>query len=262
MTATSYRTSSLLSRLNEDWDRLKTRAHTFDELGSIAPMDLVQSLQHSPEMSRAVRDARMHTLVLLAHRGDHIAERVLIQMMLPKAAQLARTTRALYSYDASDAFDIAITGIWEAIRLYNEDLHGSVAAQIGLNALKNIRKSLGAQSTSNPDPVDLEAEDLEHAFADGADIGPSEPINGDSSFDNVVKVLSWALDARVLTRSEIALLARYDLGSDGQIERTEERQRLADDLGLSPEALSKRVWRIRTRLRDAVRQHIQSFGRW
>jgi hypothetical protein len=245
MTASTHFSSGLLTDLRTEWtESYADTEHVFGPLGSIRPGILLAKLQ-SRTLPKAVLDGHMHTLVLLSHRGDHVAERLLLELMTPKAIQLARTCAPLRNLSPADAVSTTLSVIWEKIRTYPEHLTETVAGNIGLNALNEITRSFGSTTE-----ISADIDELERAMND-------DPNHyGDSSFDNLVKVLSWAVDARVLTRDEVSLLATVDLGTSA------ERQHLADQLDVTRDTLNKRVWRIRNKLITAVREHIVSFGRW
>ena len=71
----------------------------------------------------------------------------------------------------------------------------------------------------------------------------------DDVFRDLVTILTWAIDANVLRRDEVQLLARIELaeGDPGAA-----RDAAADELGVSRETLNRRVCRIRTKLMRAV----------
>lgn len=254
MTASTHFSSGLLTDLRSEWSESYADVdHVFGTLGSIRPGALLAKLQ-SRTLPKAVLDSHMHSLVLLAHRGDHVAERLLLELMTPKAIQLARTCAPLRSLSPADAASTTISVIWEKIRTYPEHLTESVAGNIGLNALHEVTQSFG--SNHSVDEIAADVDELERAMHDDSAGTSTEPTYGNSSFDNLVKVLTWAVDARVLSREEVALLAKVDLGTSS------EREALADELNISRDTLNKRVWRIRSKLIDAVREHISSFGRW
>lgn len=154
------------------------------------------------------------------------------------AGNLARYTEAgliKYVYDAAnqltqsiepDAAWSAFSAMWEAVKTYPLHRTASVASNLGLNALAVINKTLGLPR-NHVDVIGVSDEDLEAKMNESADAQSAEPEWDDSAFHDLVKVLSWAAETGTLTRDEISILARADLGED------EDRNALADELGSS-----------------------------
>ena len=254
MTHTSYRTNAgYFSTLCMEWDRdFAGRTHDFGSLGMLECGDLEEAL-HIVKKPEA--DRRLHILLSQAAAGDKVAERVVLQVMLPKTAQLARTCACLRSLSPADAAWSAFGAMWEAVKTYPLHRTTSVAGNLGLNALAVINETLGLPR-NHVDEIGVLDEDLEAKMNEGAEARSTEPEWGDSSFHDLVKVLTWAADTGALTRQEISILARADLGDDT------DRVSLADELGSTRASLSKRVWRIRTKLMEAVHDYVQVNGRW
>ena len=76
------------------------------------------------------------------------------------------------------------------------------------------------------------------------------------TFHDLVTVLTWAIDTEALTPDDVRLLARFDLGE------LHERDELAEDLGIGRASLTRRVYRIRVKLMEAVQAHIRENGTW
>jgi hypothetical protein len=254
MTHTSYRTNAgYLSTLCLEWDRdFADRAHDFGSLG-ILDCGALETVLHTA--SKVDADRQLHVLLSQAASGDKIAERVVLQVMLPKTAQLARTCACLRSLSPADAAWSAFSAMWEAVKTYPLHRTRSVAGNLGLNALAVINESLGLPR-NHVDEVGVPDEDLEAKMNEGTEARSAEPEWGDSSFHDLLKVLTWAADTGTLTRQEISILARADLGEES------DRESLADELQSTRAALSKRVWRIRTKLMEAVHEYVQVNGRW
>lgn len=237
-----------------EWhDRYAGIIENFGTLGRHRVGDFEQQLH---ELPKARMDAVLHELLTLEHSGHEVAGRLLLQLMLPKVAHLARSCTGLHrlGFSTKERECAALSAMWEAIHEYPLRRVNSVAGNLALNALSIITTTYGssrAQHSEVAAPDD---------FLDALLVTPGsesdEPTSGDSSFHDLVKVLTWAIDANVLTKSEVVLLSRYDLGEPA------ERTSLAEELSLSAATLSKRVWRIRSKLIEAVRTHISTFGRW
>ena len=228
------------------------RIHDFGPLGRHTAGDLLEQLR---DMKKAESDRALHSLLVLGHAGDALAERVVLQAMLPKAAALGRTCAGLRPLSPQEAERTALGAMWESIRTYPIRRTNSVAGNLALNALSIITASYPAAAPKGFEEEARETSEIEEAL--NRDVATDdEPSWGDSSFHDLVTVLRWAIDTGALTRDEVAILARVDLAE------AEERADLADQLGITRNALRMRVSRIRTKLMDAVREHITAHGRW
>jgi hypothetical protein len=254
MSHTSYRTQTgYLATLCQEWDQdFAERIHDFGPLGIIECGRLVDTVHAAP---KGGSDRQLHALLTLAAAGDSVSTRLLLQVMLPKTVQLARTCACLRTLSPEDAAWSAFSAMWEAVKTYPLHRTTSVAGNLGLNALALINETLGLPR-NHVDEVGVSDEDLEAKMNEGADAQSTEPGWGDSSFHDLVKVLTWAADTGTLTRREIGILARADLGEET------DREALAEELGSTRASLSKRVWRIRTKLMEAVQEYVLVNGRW
>lgn len=246
---TVQRTTTGFHEMEDEWTaRFAGRTHSFGELGRRTCGDLVALIQDNEEE----RDHVALTLLSLNAGGDTIAGRVLLQAMLPKAQRLARTCAGLRDLPMDERRWIAAGAIWEAVQTYPLHRTRSVVGNVALNALAIITKLRPGPEANVDELDDLHLEQLvdEDAEDDG------NPTSGNSTFHNLVRVLTWAVDSEVLTRAEVAILARMDLGED------HERAELAESLGVTHGTLVKRTWRIRTKLMTAVQSHVATFGRW
>lgn len=262
MTSTSYtsyrtdRTDGVLGGIVSEWEnRYAGRTADFGSLGTRRAGELEEALHNLP---KAKTNAALHELLTLEHSGHEIAGRLVLQLMLPKVAHLSRSCTGFKWQEVPvwERSTVALEAMWEAIHTYPLRRTNSVSGNLSLNALAIITKAYG--SYKDPRSVDLPVDGvmLQVLHDESTPITADEPSWGDTAFHDLVKLLTWAVDAEALTKDEVALLARFDLGEPS------ERVQLAEDLELSAATLSKRVWRIRTKLIDAVREHIRTFGRW
>lgn len=246
----------LLDRLRTEWDdSVSGRTHDFAGIGIRTCRELEIELKAA---SWREQDRLLHALVSAGHDGDKLAERVVLQYMLPKAVHLARTCRGLRSltvvdHSSVDAVGTAIGAMWESIRRYPLNRVEKVKANIGMDALLIVNKSM-----SPGDPGEHATEDiyLEQVLQDQGKSATLEPEFGDDTFHDLVTVLTWAIDTEALTPDDVRLLARFDLGE------LHERDQLAEDLGIGRASLTRRVYRIRVKLMEAVQAHIRENGTW
>lgn len=262
--ATVY--AGLQSDIRSAWARdFADRVFNFGPLGFASGDEMLGRIRAAEGVAL---DQLFLSLLEQAQTGHEGAERVLLQTMLPKAIQNGRTSTALRAYSPTDAVSIAISTMWESIRTFPVDGYdiaahsASVAGILGLNALRTIGRSSCENSeysaSVKADPTELD--DLDALLNAGQPLESAEPTWGDSAFNDLVHVLSWAVDAQVLTRTEVSLLARFDLG-DWEYGRASIEE-AADELGMTAGAFQRRVHRIRCKLRAAVESHIAEFGRF
>lgn len=232
--------------LNEWNSTLATLSHRFGELGVLTgdeAIDLIRRPQAQEE-----RDHVLHHLIELEHGGDQIAGKVLLKSFLPLAFRLARTCasmRATWRNSPTDATATTIGALWEIIRTYPMHRTNSVAGNIRLDCIKLLERGFGASTD-----VELAVDDetLEHLVNADAETETEDPLS------DLVTLFTWAIDNSILTADEVRLLARIEL-ADGN--PGEERERAADELGISRDTLNRRVHRIRSKLMTAVCGDVQ-----
>ena len=244
----------VLPRLRRQWDHdLADVVYDLAPTGPRLCAELELELRAAP---KADQDQMLHALLLAAAEGDEIAEAIVLHHMLPKAVHLARSCAALRSHSPADAVATAIGAMWEAIRTYPLHRSSSVHGNLGLNALSIISRTLGAGHRKGSEEYPTSDEGLAAAMLLEGGVATLEPEWGDDSFRDLVTVLRWATDTGVLSCDEVRILARCDLGDD------DERQALADQLGLTRQSLNRRVHRVRTKLIEAVQAHVRANGSW
>lgn len=258
-TYTSYRTdlaTGVLGGVVAEWNRRHAnRGAVFGSLGFRNAGELETEIHNLP---KAATDSALHELLTLEHSGHELAGRLVLQLMLPKVAHFTNrcTGFTALRMPIAERQQASLEAMWEAIRTYPLRRAKSVSGNLALNALALITKEYGTYLSDQPE-LSIGDEEVLQSLADREAVAESsEPAWGDSSYDELVKLLSWAVESDALTRDEVSLLARFDLGEQ------DDRAALATDLNVSPATLIKRVWRIRTKLVSAVRTHIETFGRW
>lgn len=246
----------LLTTLRDEWgNSLAHRTHNFRGIGVRTCEQLMADVNASRDASQ---DHLLHALLQAGHEGDQLAERVALQCMLPKAVHFARSCTALRnlgtgSHTSADAVSTAIGAVWESISTFPLTRTEKIKANIGLDALAIINKTMG---TGLGREHTAEDDFLEHMMHSTNPTTTFEPSWGDDAFHDLVTVLTWAIDTEALTPEEVRMLARFDLGDP------QERDRLADELGSKRDSVTRRVYRIRVKLMNAVRAHILEHGSW
>ncbi len=105
----------------------------------------------------------------------------------------------------------------------------------------------------NPE-VSVADEDLTEIVEESMPV-PDPFVASSDPIASLVKILSWAVDAKVISRAEVAFLAKTELGERTLVE-------LAEEEGQSYEAFRKRVLRTRKRLTDAIGTHMSRYTAW
>lgn len=242
----------LMTRLNLEWSTTHApREHYFGALGIRLCGELLEEIHQvhraarSKQISSSDRDAYLAEedailieLISLAHTGDRIAERTLVQLLLPAAQRMAHRVRSLGDMDRADRVGYAISMAWEMISQYKLHLRRRVHANLtmGLLRLLSPKKTQNDLVVANcTTPV---SDDVLEAVAGGWS-GPEQPIEVLAA-----RLFSWGVDNGIVTREETALLARVTLGEEKQAD-------IAQELGVSVDCINQRIKRSRQRLRVA-----------
>lgn len=227
--------SSSLRRCWLEWENtLAIREHAFGALGVRVCGELFDEIRRS---TGDAQDVLLYELLVLARGGDKIAERVLVQILIPVAQRMAHRVRSLADRDRVDRVGYAISCAWEMTARYRLHLRRRVHANLTMGLLdllteKSMNDRLIADRTTPTSDEVLEE-------VAGAWKEPDAPVEVLAA-----RLFSWAVDTEVLTREETALLARISLGDERQVD-------IAAELGIKVDCLNKRVTRARRRLKQA-----------
>lgn len=220
-------TPALLHQLNSEWSSLScspvTHWHTaIPELVACIDADDVLSLIPS------FPDAILTGLVRLAQEGDELAQRTVLQAMLPKLV-LMSIRGVARSQEAP--FDDLVASMCARIQLHPLHRESSTAGNLALDTLKDAQKLW----RSTPDAeVCLMTEDLEHFAAQHAR-GPEQT---EDTHEELAQVLSVSHQQGWINESMQSLLwSVYGAGRPGGA--------VAEDLGCKPAT-------VRSRCRNGV----------
>lgn len=248
LTAAPRNTSPTLLAIESSWEQmaLRSSAGAFPSLGELP---LVELHQHFNRKTTTLewKDAVLRELLAAGVAGDELALHTVVRLYLPKAVKFARSCAALRGMELDDAIATSVSAIWQAARTYPIHRASSPSSNLHLNALSIITGGAAKDAELTVEDDYLEARlNLEN----------HEPTPD----EDLAEVLAWALETRVLDRDEIRLMVRYYLADEAAL--ADNREAIADELGVSPTALQKRASRIRIRLIEAVKSHIATVGRW
>ena len=228
----------LVRQINAEWaERTGPCYRDYGTLGFRTGDDLVRVLRTGCVDEQ---DATVHALLTLAQAGHAHAERVLLQEVVRVARGMARRVRMLDDMRSSDRVGVAISAGWEAMHTYPLHLRERVLANLHMRMLSVLSPKLTANDrviASRTSPWDDEALD---------DVAPTVPGQLEPPVElQLADLFTWAIDTRVLDRSEVALLVRTAIDEAP-------RAVVAAEAGLTVDSLRTKVRRIRTRLTVAA----------
>jgi hypothetical protein len=187
-------TTSVFEMLESEWARLRTDRSAARRLAEVCAMaggarSLGEVEAHVRSAGPEDADALLLALVRLAVDGDGLAARVLLQLLLPGTRNLARRWWALGDHEERAA--AAVTAVWQRICRYPVVRRpGRVAANILMDAARELRRSLPRVVVSLSDEPGPEPHRAEHAAVE------------------LAEVLLDAVDDGVLDRDDAMLIAR------------------------------------------------------
>lgn len=194
---------------------------------------LGEVLDHLRDSANA--DAPLLALITLAQAGDETAGRTLLQTMLGKLHQIGRTA---ISRGLDDAAHEALLAFYNAAASYPLDRDTKVAANLSMRCLNALPHPRGPLETS-VGLDDADSDYLERLLQ--RTVRPEDPT------DELVTLLTWALDAGVLAPDQIALLGQRYLASSPLTS-----EELAREYGVTPSAIRKRCSAAIRTLSEAV----------
>lgn len=181
-------------------------------------------------------DTPLLALITLTQSGDETAGRTLLQTMLGKLHQIGRTA---ISRGLDDAAHEALLAFYTAAASYPLDRDTKVASNLSMRCLHALPHRRGPFETS----VGLEDADSDYLeqLLQRAERRPEDPT------DELVTLLTWAMDEKILAPEQIALLGRRYLASSPLTS-----EELARDYGVTPSAMRKRCSAAIRTLSEAV----------
>lgn len=231
--------------LNAEWDRLNAGLElqpSVDEtLGVLRrsgpePLRTVTSLDDVLTAVSWHADPALLFLLRCSQSGDYIAARAIIQAMLPKLVRITDSVRR------GRAFDQVLAEVVAAMRelIFTYPIARrphSVAGNLALDTLKAVRLVLGS---------DLPSDVVERLASPAAGVELPARLHGLSGprsvSDELASVLRSAQDQQILAPADVALLWRVACSG-------ETSTAIANNMGLTAEALRKRCSRLKARLR-------------
>lgn len=175
-------------------------------------------------------------------RDDHLAGRLVLQVMLGRAVNLARRTHRFGAPgvrgDLPQLTAAAVAALWHAIATYPvERRRNKVAVNLCMDALAHFNAGLQDEA---PELVDANVLDT------------AEPVfrRAPAPVVEVFSTLTWGISKGIITADDAELLVRVYCPLPGQLGGA---HRVALELGLSAATVRQRCSRAIQRLSDAVR---------
>jgi hypothetical protein len=248
----------LFADLCLEWDDLRNSEATNltvaswaavdSELSGLTSLALIEEAKYGP-IDKV--DAMFGALVRRAiERGpeSELAARILLQLMLPRAAKLAGKFREIYP-DASERSQLAVSCMWMAIREHPARITHHIPPYIGWQAHALMRREVLTMTQDVPMGALGRVSEADETLGEElpGSLHPSEEL---------ARVLAWAVSRNVISAADAELLAtRY--GSEGHDTKGSWKSVGAPpDLGLSPAAMRQRCSRATRRLAQAVSQYL------
>jgi hypothetical protein len=255
-------TRGLVGALNAEWRQLTEDPRTRTTVMSWA--ESVPALNGLRDLSAVVAAASVPTdrdvlsgLLLLARKGDHLAARTALQVMLGAAVRLAGRTRSHAGGDVEESIARAIAATWQVVRSYPFERRTCRPADgISLDVLSALTRHPHAD---NEVAAGLPGDLADRAEPDQPDVGElreafwsllwpgHRPACGD---EQVIMLLAWGVRVGAVSVADAQLLLR--LHSPDDREAGMSCRELADELGLRHAAVRQRVSRATRRLASAV----------
>ena len=261
---------NVAAQLNDEWQRLRTSSGAAAGLARWAArpgwptlpggagldsLDGIVGYVQSSERTDQERDDVLLHLLAQCQAGDRLAGRVVLQVMLPKAIRLARSTARhpdwTGSYDEAGAEVLA--ALWVSIASYPlERRPGRVTANLALDTLAINQRGHTGSSWQTRRVHEQPCEDVLLLTDPGrVDPGTDDPT-GPADAELCV-LLAWGVRAQVLQLHEAQLLARcYGVGIASGRPLVETRAALAAELGTTRSVLRQRCRRLARRLGAAA----------
>jgi hypothetical protein len=263
-------TRGLVGALNAEWRRLAIAPGGRTALSSWADAEPALAacvdLTAVVEAGRRGQDEVLLALLRLSRRGDPLAARTALQVMLGAAVRLARRTVAHAHGDLEESLSRAVSALWQIVREYPVERRTCRPADgISLDVLAALTCAGRPRPTEVPGGLPAELAD---APEDGPDVdgvrgvfwSVAHPQAVDACSDEqLVLLLAWGVRQGVVSLEDARLLLR--LHSPDEPGAALSCREVADELGLGHAAVRQRASRATRRLAAAVAEHAGSGSR-
>ncbi|SEF17228.1 hypothetical protein [Jiangella alba] len=232
--------TGVAGRLNDEWDRLRAGGQPDAVARWAAAEPALSGCRRLADVEAAVAaaggaDAVLIALLRLAHAGDPLAGRTVLQLMLGKAIRIAAGHAGRDSREALE--HAAVAALWTVIATYPTTRRPArVAANLAMDTLGVVSRELAHRRTETPAEPDV--------LAAVAGIGA-----GDTADTGLTELLAWAVDAKAVSVADARLLLDIYAPAPG----VEGGAAAAERAGISWAAARQRASRAARRIAVAVR---------
>lgn len=270
----------LFRRITDEWSRvadLPTAPRTIAKWAQTQPAlagveSLTGLLDAIDNGTAARRDAILLALLELAHDGDEMAGKTVLQAMLPKLSCITRsaTMRGTEAVTTEERCDLTVDTFWIVMATYPTDRRrASVAANLGLDTLHQLTACTRSKLDEVPAPVrtgdGVKADELgasaaaaseaygdvwDHQDRDTNQTGPFDDPVADivvaSACDHptadgsLLSLVTWAASVGAISIADAQMLVRVYAPEPGA---EAGRDAIAAGLGITEAALRKRCSR-------------------
>ncbi|PZF86512.1 hypothetical protein [Jiangella anatolica] len=249
---TARTTVLVTDQLNAEWRRLGARPvpkRWLPEFSGCAVLaDAADTIGRTRRHHPAVADGLL--IGLLDQRSvcdDHLAGRLVLQVMLGRAVRLARRTHRFGAAgvrgDLPQLTAAAVAALWHAIATYPvERRRNKVAVNLCMETLSHFNAAL---------------EDDAPQLVDATVLDTAEPVirPAPAPVVEVFATLTWGVSKGIISADDAELLVRVYCPLPGQLGSA---HLVARELGLTPAAVRQRCSRAIQRLSGAVRDRRQA----
>ena len=235
---------TIIGQLNVEWARLRNDPATVRTVTgwasrkpALAGAAGLVDIETRTTTSRQAADSVLLALLELAHDGDQLAGRTVLQLMLGKAVRIAASRTGRTDRDTLE--QLAVTALWDVIAAYPIDRRRQkVAANLAMDTLHQVVAELRHDRHETPTDSDVLGRVVEDRGALGD--GPADA--------ELVEVVMWGVESGVIGREDAVLLVRvYCTGADNPGGAA-----VAAEFGLSWAAARQRCSRAVRKLAAAV----------
>ncbi|SDT58515.1 hypothetical protein [Jiangella sp. DSM 45060] len=241
--------TGVAGRLNDEWDRLRADGQPDAVARWAAAEPALAGCRRLADVEAAVAtaaaggarvasgsaDAVLIALLRLAHAGDALAGRTVLQLMLGKAIRIAAGHAGRDSREALE--HAAVAALWTVIATYPTTRRPArVAANLAMDTLGVVSRELAHRRTETPAEPDV----LASVAGTDAD---------DSAGTGLTELLAWAVDAKAVSLADARLLLDIYAPAPG----VEGGAAAAERAGISWAAARQRASRAARRIAVAVR---------
>lgn len=215
--------------------------------------DILDGIDHGDAVRK---DELLLALVRLAHTGQQMAARTVLQAMLPKLSRIARTTIGSIDRTLESRRQAGIVEFWDVLTNYPvERRTHKVAANLALDTLHNLTQSTRAGGEEIPVEPEIAVylADVRDPLTRGDDPTADQAETAVLGSD-LDQLLAWALDVQAITGPDAALLLRVYTHGNAQSGCA---AAAAEEMGITTEAVRQRCSRARRALTEAVQKYAE-----